>query len=45
MEPEACALTIKEFLKYQLSQQDKDTFDKIRLLVDEYDFDEALALL
>ncbi len=45
MEPEACEQTIKEFLNYELSQQDKDTFEKIRLLVDEYDFDEALALL
>ncbi len=45
MEPEACELTIKTFSKYKLSQEDKDTFDKIRLLVDEYDFDKALALL
>ena len=45
MEPEECGLIINEFSKYTLSEQDKETFDNIKLFVEEYDFDEALALL
>ncbi len=45
MEPEACESTIKEFSNYSLSDEDKERFEKITLLINEYDFDEALALL
>jgi len=45
MEPELCESIISEFSGYALSDADKAIFDKITLLIDSYDFDEALVLL
>jgi len=45
MEPEQCETIIAAFSKYSLSAEDKDRLDKITVFVEEYDFDEALALL
>jgi len=45
MEPEQCETIIAAFSKYSLSAEYKDRLDKITVFVEEYDFDEALALL
>jgi len=45
MEPDECENVIKELNKYNLSDADREIFDRITLLINEYDFDEALELL
>ena len=45
MEPEECGNIINEFSNYDLSDEDREVFDKITHFIDEYDFDEALELL
>jgi len=45
MEPERCESIINKVLQYQLSDADKVIFAKITLLIDSYDFDEAITLL
>ena len=45
MEPEECESIMKTFNSYALNDALKDRLDKINAYIDEYDFDEALALI
>ncbi len=45
MEPDECESIMNEFSKYNLDDKDKEILDKISILIDEYDFDEAMGLI
>ncbi len=45
MEPEQCESIIDTFSNYTLSEKDSAVIKKIRLFIEEYDFDEASELL
>ena len=43
--PNLCEPIIQEFEKYRLEQKDEELFQKIKMLVDKYKFNEAMELL
>ena len=45
MEPKKCDTIIEEIEKYKLSVDDKKIIDEIKVLIDDYEYDEALELL
>jgi len=45
MQAKKCEDALKEISKYILSDTDKSLYERILIMVDEYDFDEALELL
>ena len=45
MEPKKCSIILDEISSYELLQEEKSLFDKIKTLIENYEFDEALDLL
>jgi len=45
MQPKNCELIIDEIKKYKLLDEDLEIFNKVKDMIDEFDFDEALELL
>lgn len=45
MEPKKCEDVLVEIERYKFSQEEQTTLKEIKILIDEYDFDEALELI
>ena len=45
MQPRNCEIIVKEIDKYQLLDKDEQIFKKIKEMINNFDFDEAIEIL